>query len=683
MKTRCISLLIAGVFIMNATARASDALPNDVGDAAPLKNLNLLSENLPQPFSFVYDGQPSTVLLPTWTRKITKKELDATRIENGVTWTDEKSGLEVRCVSVVYSDFPAVEWTVWFKNTSKQNTPMLSDVEGLDTRMERSDGGEFQLNGINGDWCAAESYAPYQLILAPNLVERRSPDAQSGKSCDGKSGWPYYNLQFPGGGMILAIGWPGQWRSLFERDAGKALRIRAGQEHTHLVLKPGEEIRTPLITLLYWKGSDVTLAQNLWRRWYIEHNLPRVNGVPQQPVMQIQTDGAEASIEAVKGFLEAGIKPDVCWRDAGAGGTTWYPNTEGPYTGNDAWLNTGTWEIDATKYPKGFRPFTDWIHAHEMKFVLWFEPERVGNPNSFLGKHTEWLLPGTSHGALLNLGNPSALKWLIDHVDGMIKSQGIDWYREDMNGGGPLPAWRHGEPADREGVAENLFVQGHLAFWDELRRRNPDLHIDSCASGGRRNDLESMRRAVPLLRSDFQIGDMKGVVEGNQGHTYGLSFWLPFQGTGIGLYDAYSYRSFLLPGFGMGGLEPNNKEIQKKAYADCRKLAPLMLYGDYFPLTPYSLQTDQWIAWEFNRPEEGTGYVMAFRRQDAKEVELHLKLRGLDPSATYEMTDSDKPEPSRLTGRELMETGLSVALPAKGSALIFYRRLTAASPKSN
>lgn len=37
-------------------------------------------------------------------------------------------------------------------------------------------------------------------------------------------------------------------------------------------------------------------------------------------------------------------------------------------------------------------------------------------------------------------------------------------------------------------------MQGYLAYWDELRRTNPDLFIDSCASGGRRNDLETMRR---------------------------------------------------------------------------------------------------------------------------------------------------------------------------------------------
>lgn len=40
--------------------------------------------------------------------------------------------------------------------------------------------------------------------------------------------------------------------------------------------------------------------------------------------------------------------------------------------------------------------------------------------------------------------------------------------------------------------------------------------------------------------------DMKGVVEGNQGHTYGLSFWLPFQGSGSEFYNTYSIRSVYL-----------------------------------------------------------------------------------------------------------------------------------------
>jgi alpha-galactosidase len=638
---------------------------------------HLLELNDPRlPFSFVFGGKPSDELLATWPKKAENRKLDVARTQYTITWTDPTAGLEVRCVAVDYADYPAIEWTAYFKNAQSSNTPILEDIDGLDANFQGGDECEFVLHGIKGDWCAAESYEPYHLTLGANATRKFAP-ASSGKSCDGPDGWPYYNLQMPGGGVILAVGWPGQWRSSFQRDQNRGLRIQAGQELTHLSLKPGEEIRTPLIAMLFWQGTDVVAAQNLWRRWYIAHNMPRVDGRPQAPVTQVQVLGTEKDTAYVNRFLEAGIRPDLCWRDAGAGGTTWYPSTTGPYRGGDSWLNTGTWDIDPAQYPKGFKPFSDWAHAHGMQFVLWFEPERVGNPDSWLGKnHPEWLLPGTSHGALLNEGNPAALNWLIDHVDGMIKSQGLDWYREDMNGAGPLPAWRRNDAEDRQGITENLYVQGHLAFWDELRRRNRGLRIDSCASGGRRNDLETMRRAVPLLRSDFQFPNMKDVVEGNQGHTYGLSFWLPFQGTGTYSYDPYSYRSFYLPSFGMGGLRPENVAAQKQAYEECRRIAPYML-GDYYPLTSYSLQLDHWIAWQFNRPETGDGVVQAFRRAKCDAQAMAFRLSGLDQASQYEVTDLDAAVPARASGKELMETGLTVEIKGQpGAAVIVYKRVS-------
>ena len=68
----------------------------------------------------------------------------------------------------------------------------------------------------------------------------------------------------------------------------------------------------------------------------------------------------------------------------------------------------------------------------------------------------------------------------------------------------PLSFWRDNDAEDRQGITEIRHVEGYLAYWDELRRRHPEMLIDTCASGGRRNDLETLRRAVPLLRSDFQ-----------------------------------------------------------------------------------------------------------------------------------------------------------------------------------
>ena len=67
--------------------------------------------------------------------------------------------------------------------------------------------------------------------------------------------------------------------------------------------------------------------------------------------------------------------------------------------------------------------------------------------------------------------------------------------------------------------------------------------IDSCASGGRRNDLETMRRAVPLWRSDYAFEPI-----GHQCMTYGISLWLPYHGTGTVASSAAPYYG--------GGLTP-------------------------------------------------------------------------------------------------------------------------------
>src|ERR1043165_6831320 len=58
------------------------------------------------PFSFVYDGKSSADLLRTWS-----VTLDQNRTQRTFTWKDSKTGLEVRCVAVEYSDSPVVEWT--------------------------------------------------------------------------------------------------------------------------------------------------------------------------------------------------------------------------------------------------------------------------------------------------------------------------------------------------------------------------------------------------------------------------------------------------------------------------------------------------------------------------------------------------------------------------------------------
>jgi len=607
-------------------------------------------------FSFVYGGQSSDDLLARWPKHTARPKLDSSRTQYTATWTDARTGLEVRCVAVEYRDFPVAEWTVFFKNTSQADTPVLENLQALDTKFERSPNGEFVLHGNKGDWCAPQSYEPYQLTLGPKSNNSFAPDG--GRPTNGPKGWPYFNLQMPASGLIFAIGWPGQWACSFTRDEQRGLRITAGQQLTHLFLKPGEEIRTPLIAALFWEGADTVRAQNLWRRWFLAHNVPRLNGQLPPPMTQMQCyrtfekGGEQDLFDTVEEFNRAGIAVDLCWRDAG-----WYPC-------QGSWPNTGTWEIDPQRYPRGFRPFSDWLHQQGKKFIVWFEPERVGDRESWLAKnHPDWLLGGT----LLNLGHPDAWKWLVEHIDRMLCEQGIDYYRQDFNMD-PLSNWRDNDTPERRGMTELKHVMGYLAFWDELRRRHPALLIDSCSSGGRRNDLETLRRAVPLLRSDYQFGHEATMP--NQGHTYGISSWVPYYGSGCYFNDPYSARSYFMPCSGFAG----TNEATKRAYDECRRVAPFML-GDYYPLTPYSIQPGDWIAWQFDRPDLGGGVVQAFRHDQSESPERVLRLNGLAPSKKYRLINLDGGAPKTMSGKDLMEQGLTVDVQTKpGSAVILYHQ---------
>jgi alpha-galactosidase len=362
----------------------------------------------------------------------------------------------------------------------------------------------------------------------------------------------------------------------------------------------------------------------------------------------------------IDGYLQKGLKLDYWWMDAG-----WYINKHG-------WPHTGTWEVDTKRFPNGLRAISDYARSKGVKTIVWFEPERVAADTWLSNTHPEWI-HGGRNGGLLKLGEPAVRQWLTNHIDQLITSQGVDFYRQDFNID-PLSFWQANDSPDRQGMTEIRHVEGYLAYWDELLRRHPNMLIDSCASGGRRNDLETLRRAVPLLRSDFLLEPIS-----QQNHTYGIAFWIPFYGTALNQFDAYSFRSMLCPHitfcFDMRRKDQDYAPILRMYHQWREQITPNYV-GDYWPLTPYSKASNVWCAWQFDRPEAGQGMIQAFRRPDCPDPSIRLTLRGLDPNAQYEVLDLDRNQPRQFPGRELLEQGLTITASEKPAAMVLtYKKL--------
>jgi alpha-galactosidase len=691
---------------LNAIATNGGEQSNARRNSAWLQE-HLLNSNSQPPFSFVYGRQPSEELLNAWPTKTTSRALDAGRTEYTVVWVDPKTSLKVHLTALDFADSSAVEWTAYFTNDGKVDTPVLEDIQALDMSVPLT--GDRVPTVLYSRGCGGmDTYALRKQPLN-QLESLRLSNKGGGKTVDTI---PFFDIQMDGHGVIGAVGWPGAWSISMSRPTEAAIVVRAGMEKTHLSLHPGEEIRTPQIMLLPWEGDDID-AHNILRRHVLKYHMPQYDGEPVVlPVSHLGWGGMKTttSLQLLNQITKEKIGYETFWMDAG-----WYGADreveEFQVFGREDWfLHAGNWRVNKVAHPDGLRPISDAVHAKGMKFLLWFEPERavVGTPITIA--HPEWFIgeEGTNFEGndarpfvkfrLFDFGNPAARRYMIDMMSELITSEGIDIFRQDCNFA-LAPFWSTADSLDRQGITEIRYVEGLLDFWDELRQRHPQLILDIVQRG----DLETISRGVDLSRADYPVSPDADPL-GNQLSTLGLSYWRPHYGTLLQIRprNTYHFRSGFAPGLGfalfnvagtkdqIGSFIPPDFPFDwlRSQVEQLKRVRPYY-YGDYYPLLPCSSNADcitesshehsaafEWAAWQFNRPEQGDGMVQAFRQDKNNDVIKDMRLRGLDPAATYEVTDLDEGVQSTVSGADLMQKGLHIKIAeVPGAAILVYKRV--------
>jgi alpha-galactosidase len=651
----------------------------ELSDGSRLRLQDLLPESkTPDPnparFSFLFDGKPSRDFLKNWERKVSASPLPGGGGElREVTLRDPQTGMQAHVSAKVFADFPAVEWVVRFKNTGSQDSPLLENIQALDSLFELPASASPTLHWAKGGVSTFDDFAPQTVEMKAGAKFALQPN-------DGRSSseiLPFFNLEGTNSGVVLAVGWSGRWAAQFQSDQLGAVQIQAGMAKTHLVLHPGEEIRTPSMLALFYEG-DRWRGQNLLRQFILKYHRPQRNGKPlQAPITCGNWGGTTAEVheDNIRKFIEHRLPIEYYWIDAG-----WYGKPE-VKEAEDWSINVGRWDVKPSLYPKGFKPLSDLLRSDKRELMVWFEPERVfkGTPwhRKFAGK---WLLEDGGDNSLMNMGNPEARKFVTDFISDRIKEFGLGCYRQDYNID-PAPFWQKNDTPDRQGMTEIRYIEGLYAFWDGLLERDPNLIIDNCASGGRRIDLETVGRATPFWRTD---GPRDAIA--HQCHSYGLLAWVPLSAISQDREgDSYEFRSSMCSSlcinWNHSGDGPTQKLPDNFPFDWARKTLDQYVgirdfyYGDYYPLTPYTQAPDQWMAYQFDTPDKNQGLVVALRRPQSRYEVARLPLHALDPAATYQVTDLDSNKVTKATGQELLEQGLRVSLSEKpGSALLIYRK---------
>lgn len=672
--------------------------------ANPRAETGLLPGPLRPPFSFIYNGKHSAGLLPGWKLQVKVGDAEGATREQEITYSDAATGLVARIAATVFRDFPAVEWVMYFRNDGDADTPILEEIQALDAPLRSAEGDPI-IHYARGATCSMNDFMPMARTLGP----RGRLQLQPGGGRSSSQFLPFFNLATKDEGMVVAIGWSGEWAAAFQRpEAGNLFQARAGMALTHLKLHPGEEIRTPRILTLFWQGER-RRGNNLLRRFLLAHHRPSPAGKPLvAPITNHNWGGTPASdhLENIRQIIAHDLPVEYYWIDA-----EWFG--KGPW-----WKNPGNWEVKKDLYPQGFKPISDLLHSSGRKLLLWFEPERVCEGTPWYTEHSAWLLevpkekrvyrgfdgkgewdvpmtdprwvPNESsrnqiqeNDRLFNLAIPEARRFLTDFISARIEEFGLDCFRNDANIA-PLEFWRAADAPDRQGITEIRWVEGFYAFWDELLRRHPKLIIDDCASGGRRIDLETLGRSTALSRTDFVFNMLA-----NQCHSYGLLEWVPLNTTSAGnlsAHNEYSIRSSMTSGLSFGlfysGDVPQEKvDVARFPFGEVRRSLEQYrsiqkyFYGDYYPLTEYTQADDAWMAYQLDLPEEAEGLVVVLKRPASPYAAASFRLRGLQAEASYEVTNLDTGESRTVSGHDLREKGLEVRLVNRpDSALLSYRR---------
>ncbi len=608
----------------------------------------------------------------------------------------------LKITNTLYKKGMAYEWVSSFENTSDRPSEVITELFDADISLPMSlektkpfVSYQDNFKDVTAVWAPKGSVWSFDEFysFADRKIENSfeghlyAGDKKTYSTSGGRSSQeqaPFFNVHKDGKGYIFAIGWTGQWNCEISRSED-AVMIKSKIEDTEFRLLPGEKIRTSSFVLMPYEGS-VEKSQNLWRKTVKEHfSLIGKEGRPEYGPLcagvwgGMKTSSVLYRIDTIK---KAEIPFEFIWMDAGWYGADTQP-TPNEYEG-DWWERSGDWTVSPLIHPNGLKDVSKAVHDAGMKFLLWVEPERVKPRAPIAKEHPEYFTPSPyswTDDLLLDLGNEEAWNYCYETLSGLIESIGIDCYRQDFNMN-PLAYWRQKDAPDRKGISEIKHINGLYRLWDALLERFPSLIIDNCASGGRRIDIETLRRSIPLWRSDYQCPAVPHV-SGTQCHHFSFNTWMPFSGTGCGrAYDTYRIRSaysaamttnYTFSETDAFGDDPEKLAWLKERACEYLKVRPYMS-EDFYPLTELSDREDIWFASQFDRPDKGDGALLIFRRERSPYPVITLELRAIDPDAEYTFYDVDSEGETLVSGSELLEDGLTVSLDKFESALIFYRK---------
>ena len=505
------------------------------------------------------------------------------------------------------------------------------------------------------------------------------------------SAW-YVGIEFSGRTRIELT------RSGSSLSGGAGLNPNPGPFRTRIA--PGSSFETPTV-FLGGSHDGVDAAGNQLRRW-IRQVLgnPAAWQNPNYPALVNNSWGSGMAVdEALAQRMlrdSAELQFEMFHIDAG-----WF-------------RGVGDWYPDPVKFPHGLAAIADEAHRLGLKFGLWVDWTQAAldsNPGALNvrdPKVNSWVVadtpadwkPEAFKGQTIDLGVPEAQAWAQREVDRIVTDYHLDMLEHDgylVAQGCSRSNHPHAPPDPSNTRIQTLgssfcvessnstdvsyhAVRAYYDIYSALRKNHPGLLLEVCNDGGRMVDFGSAAHA-----DYFSITDTYDPLS-NRRAFYDASHVLP-----PAMLEAYvekwpvphieNFRYMLRSGM-MGWLtimldttawSPEQHEVARSEFTLYKSvLRPLIRDAALYHI---SARPDgiHWDGMEYFDPVRKTGAVFAFRGSLEKQNSHTFPLKGVRSERYYQLQFQDHSSPNKkVTGRELLETGLTVSLPVPNSSELIF-----------
>ncbi len=545
--------------------------------------------------------------------------------------------------------------------------------------------GKYSLDYLTGRWAGEWKLTQETLQPGERVLESR-------RGTTGHQANPWFALQSGapneehGEVWFGALAWSGSWRITVEQDQLDAVRVTGGFNPFDFayVLHPGQSLETPVFYGGY-SADGLGGASRLLHRFELARVLPHRKGTGDaaaprpRPVIYNSWEATEFKVDEA-GQIALAEKAAALGIDRFVMDDGWFGQRKDDRAG------LGDWYVNPEKFPHGLKPLIDKVHSLGMDFGLWVEPEMVNPDSDLYRKHPEWVLsfPGrprteARNQLVLNLARPDVRAYVLGFLDKLLTENQIAFLKWDYNRNWSEPGWDQLPPAEQKKVYVE-FTRSVYHILDELKKRHPEVEIESCSGGGGRVDLGILQYADEVWPSDNT--DPFDRLMQQDGFTYAYTpqimmawvtdspHWLNKRTTSL----SYRMLSSMQGSLGIGANIAKWNDVEtataKRLIAAYHQVQKTIAQGELYRLVSPRDGSEFSATQTVNR-EKTQSVVFAFihSTQEGRGFPL-LKFEGLDPAAEYALTPIEgsaaKDTPQTASGAWWMHHGLQMSDDFRG-----------------